>query len=136
MDFVTSQFAIASSKPTQKWGQICWKSVQLVKGSSFRNDLLQNPYFKQFEEKYKVELAAIREKERIERKKRMDEELERREMERRELERSVRKSFYVPYAHTIMTHGLYIFYPIFHCGLYCRAVKEILHFLWPKIRSL
>ena len=22
----------------------------------------------------------------------------------------------------IKTHGLYIFYPIFHCGLYCRAV--------------
>ena len=30
----------------QKWGQICCKSVQLVKGSSFRNDLLQNPYFR------------------------------------------------------------------------------------------
>ena len=28
----------------RKWGQICWKSVQLVKGSSFWNDLLQNPY--------------------------------------------------------------------------------------------
>ena len=23
---------------------------------------------------------------------------------------------------TIITHGLHIFYPIFHCGLYCRAV--------------
>ena len=30
---------------TQKWRQICWKSVQLVRGSFFRNDLLQNPYF-------------------------------------------------------------------------------------------
>ena len=36
----------APSKPTQKWGQICWKSVQLVRGSSFWNDLLQNPFFK------------------------------------------------------------------------------------------
>ena len=24
---------------------------------------------------------------------------------------------------TIISHGLYIFYPIFHCGLYCRAVN-------------
>ena len=30
----------------QKWGQICLKSVQLVRGSSFRNGLLQNPYFR------------------------------------------------------------------------------------------
>ena len=32
---------IAGSKKkfTQKWGQICWKSVQLVRGSSFRKDL-------------------------------------------------------------------------------------------------
>jgi hypothetical protein len=51
-----------------------------------------------------------------------------------------------PYAiiyHTrpILTHGLYIFYPVFHCGLYCRAVmlqtiyvlsKEILQFLGLK----
>ena len=22
----------------------------------------------------------------------------------------------------IISHGLHIFYPIFHCGLYCRAV--------------
>ena len=29
-----------------KWGQICCKSVQVVRGSSFRNDLLQNPYFR------------------------------------------------------------------------------------------
>ena len=28
------------------WGKICCKSVQLIRGSSFRNDLLQNPYFK------------------------------------------------------------------------------------------
>ena len=41
----------------------------------------------------------------------------------------------------IITRGLYIFYPIFHCGLYCRAVsvteiyalnKEILQFLGLK----
>ena len=25
--------------------------------------------------------------------------------------------------HAIITRGLYIFYPIFHCGLYCRAVS-------------
>ena len=31
----------------QKWGQICFKSVQLVRGWSFQNDLLQNPYFSQ-----------------------------------------------------------------------------------------
>ena len=36
------EFVGCNSKPTQKWWQICWKSVQLVKGSSFRNDLLQN----------------------------------------------------------------------------------------------
>ena len=23
----------------------------------------------------------------------------------------------------IMSHGLYVFYPIFHCGLYCRVVS-------------
>ena len=40
------EFAGCNSKPIQKWWQICWKSVPLVKGSSFRNDLLQNPYFK------------------------------------------------------------------------------------------
>ena len=36
----------------------------------------------------------------------------------------------------IITRGLYIFYPIFHCGLYCRAVsvlnKAILQFLGLK----
>ena len=37
--------AIVFSNHAQKWGQICCKSVQLVRGSSFRNDLLQNPYF-------------------------------------------------------------------------------------------
>ena len=36
-----------NSNHAQKWGQICCKCVQLVRGSSFRNDLLQNPYFKQ-----------------------------------------------------------------------------------------
>ena len=35
-----------NSNHAQKCGQICCKSVQLVRGSSFRNDLLQNPYFK------------------------------------------------------------------------------------------
>ena len=40
--------AIAPSNHAQKWGQICWKSVQLVRGSSFINDLLQNPYFKKY----------------------------------------------------------------------------------------
>ena len=39
-------FVIAPSKPTQKWRQKSWKSVQLVRGSSFWNDLLQNPYFR------------------------------------------------------------------------------------------
>ena len=34
-----------NSNHAQKWGQICCKSVQLVRVSSFRNDLLQNPYF-------------------------------------------------------------------------------------------
>ena len=33
--------------PKSEWGQIlCCKSVQLVRGSSFRSDFLQNPYFK------------------------------------------------------------------------------------------
>ena len=27
--------------------------------------------------------------------------------------------------HNIISRGLYIFYPIFHCGLYCRAVSTI-----------
>ena len=35
-----------NSNHAQKWGQICCKSVQLVRGSSFRNALLQNPYFR------------------------------------------------------------------------------------------
>ena len=34
-----------NSKPTQKWWQICSKSVQLVRGSSLQSDFLQNPYF-------------------------------------------------------------------------------------------
>ena len=38
--------AIVFRNHAQKWGQICCKSVQLVRGSSFRNGLLQNPYFK------------------------------------------------------------------------------------------
>ena len=38
-------FAIIFSNHTQKWGQICYKSVQLVRGLSFWNDFLQNPYF-------------------------------------------------------------------------------------------
>jgi hypothetical protein len=29
---------------------------------------------------------------------------------------------YVYRTHAIVTCGLYIFYPVFHCGLYCRAV--------------
>jgi hypothetical protein len=37
--------AIVFSNHAQKWGQILCKSVQLVRGSSFRNDSLQNPYF-------------------------------------------------------------------------------------------
>ena len=41
-------FAGYNDKITQKWGQICWKSVQLVRASSFRNDLLQNLYFSNF----------------------------------------------------------------------------------------
>ena len=74
------------------------KSVQLVKGSSFRNDLLQNPYFKKYQEEHQEELADLREKRRIAERKRRKEELDRRELER-ERERLVRKSFYVPYAH-------------------------------------
>ena len=34
-----------NSNHAQKWGQICCKSVQLVRGSSFRTDLSQNSYF-------------------------------------------------------------------------------------------
>ena len=36
---------IVFSNHAQKWGQIYCKSVQPVRGSSFRNDMLQNPYF-------------------------------------------------------------------------------------------
>ena len=40
--------------------------------------------------------------------------------------------------YTVITHGLYIFYPIFHCGLYCRAVSITDNFsiFWPQIRGL
>ena len=34
-----------NSNHAQKWGQICCESVQLVRVSSFRNELLQNPYY-------------------------------------------------------------------------------------------
>ena len=44
MDFIKSHF----ENDTQKGEQICCKSVQLVRGSSFRNDLLQNPYFTKY----------------------------------------------------------------------------------------
>ena len=37
-----------NSNHAQKWGQICCKSVQLVRGSFFWNDLLQNPYFSNY----------------------------------------------------------------------------------------
>ena len=33
--------------------KVCCKSVQLVRGSSFWNDLLQNPYFNSMSKKYK-----------------------------------------------------------------------------------
>ena len=47
MDFVTlGVIAIVFSNHAQKCGQICCKSVQLVRVSSFRNDLLQNTYFR------------------------------------------------------------------------------------------
>ena len=32
--------------------------------------------------------------------------------------------------HSIITHGLYIFNPIFHCGLYCRAVSAVLQAIY------
>ena len=34
-----------NSNHTQKWGQICCKSVQLVRGSSFRNDFVTKSIF-------------------------------------------------------------------------------------------
>ena len=55
MSSLLGGFAIVPSKPTQKWGQICWKSVQLVRGSSFQDDLLQNPYFSDRENVLKFE---------------------------------------------------------------------------------
>ena len=45
----------------------------------------------------------------------------------------------------IISHDLYIFYPIFHCGLYCRAVNIADNLctkqgnsstFWPEIRGL
>ena len=39
-----------TSNHAQKLGQICFKSVQLVRGSSFRSDFLQNSYFKDVSE--------------------------------------------------------------------------------------
>ena len=42
----------------QKWGQICCKSVRLARDSSFWNDLLQNPYFKQQEKNDEVKVSA------------------------------------------------------------------------------
>ena len=50
MDFVTSHFGkmnLAIANPPKSDDKYVEKSVQLVKGSSFRNDLLQNPYFSQ-----------------------------------------------------------------------------------------
>ena len=41
-------YCIQLSNHAQKWGQICCKSVQLVRVSSFWNDLLQNPYFSNY----------------------------------------------------------------------------------------
>ena len=38
-----------NSKPTQKRWQICSKSVQLVRVSSFRSVFLQNPYFRRIQ---------------------------------------------------------------------------------------
>ena len=31
----------------------------------------------------------------------------------------------------IITRGLYLFYPIFHCGLYCRAVYIVERLVFP-----
>ena len=53
MDFVTSHFGKMSLSPVEHFynifvltfGRDCY-CIQLVRGSSFRNDLLQNPYFK------------------------------------------------------------------------------------------
>ena len=55
--------AIVFSNHAQKWGQICSKSVQLVRSSPFRNDLLQNPYFKNGKKSAKIneeELEPVR----------------------------------------------------------------------------
>ena len=47
--------------------------------------------------------------------------------------------------HNIISYGLYIFYPIFHCGLYCSAANTTDNLctkrgnssiFWPKIRGL
>ena len=45
MSSLLGAIAEYKSNHAQKWGQICCKSDQLVRGSSFRNDLLHNPYF-------------------------------------------------------------------------------------------
>ena len=50
MDFVTSLFGKMNqhpANPPKSDDKYVEKSVQLVRGSSFRNDLLQNPYFSQ-----------------------------------------------------------------------------------------
>ena len=47
MDFVTSHFgAIAIANPPKSDDKYVEKSVQLVRGSFSRNDLLHNPYFR------------------------------------------------------------------------------------------
>ena len=51
MDFVTSHFGkmdllLHPANPHKSDDKYVEKSVQLVRGSSFRNDLLQNPYFR------------------------------------------------------------------------------------------
>ena len=56
------------------------------------------------------------------------------------------RSFFIYRTRAIITRGLYIFYPIFYCGLYCWAVivlqtiyvlkKGKSSVFWPKIRSL
>ena len=49
MDFVRSHFgagAGATANPPKSDDKYVQKSVQLVRGSSFRNNFLQNPYFR------------------------------------------------------------------------------------------
>ena len=47
--YLSSLLVDATANPPKSYDKYAQKSVQLVRGSSFRCDLLQNPYFRYFD---------------------------------------------------------------------------------------